>query len=264
VSTWRLPVAAAATATGSLVWPLVGAALPVFMWLVLGATLVAGGVLLAPSTGRLGRRVTWLPAAALALGVTLVGIGWGGFHEHRTEGALLHRLAPARVVVEGSLRVDPRAQVRGWSAIVDVALVRWDAGAARIRETVWASGSDGTLDAVRGDRIRVEGVVRVPEDPGFAASLLRRGIVAELSAGSVVRLGASSDPLIRAAQSVRAVVGRSIQRSFPSREAGLLLGLALGDDSGLEEGLERDFRATGLGHLLVVSGVNVASLGGRE
>ena len=45
---------------------------------------------------------------------------------------------------------------------------------------------------------------------------------------------------------------------FPAKEAGLLLGLLLGDDSELDAGLERDFRAAGLSHLLVVSGGNVA------
>jgi len=53
-------------------------------------------------------------------------------------------------------------------------------------------------------------------------------------------------------------VGTSIERVFPQREAGLLLGLLLGDDSRLDPGLERDFRAAGLSHLLVVSGGNVA------
>ena len=36
------------------------------------------------------------------------------------------------------------------------------------------------------------------------------------------------------------------------------MGLALGDDSRLDPALARDFQATGLGHLLVVSGENVA------
>ena len=67
-----------------------------------------------------------------------------------------------------------------------------------------------------------------------------------------------SDPFLRATQVFRAFVGRSIDRLFPPREAGLLLGLVLGDDSKLDAGLARDFHATGLGHLLVVSGENVA------
>ena len=57
---------------------------------------------------------------------------------------------------------------------------------------------------------------------------------------------------------MRGIVGRSIERAFPPKEAGLLLGLLLGDDSELDPALERDFRASGLSHLLVVSGGNVA------
>ena len=63
---------------------------------------------------------------------------------------------------------------------------------------------------------------------------------------------------MRATQAVRTTVGRSIEAVFPAREAGLLMGLALGDDSHLDPGVERDFKATGLTHLLVVSGGNVA------
>ncbi|HWL91134.1 MAG TPA: ComEC/Rec2 family competence protein, partial [Actinomycetota bacterium] len=70
--------------------------------------------------------------------------------------------------------------------------------------------------------------------------------------------GPSPSAFVRATQGARNVVGRSIERVFPSKEAGLLLGLLLGDDSRLDPGLERDFRAAGLSHLLVVSGGNVA------
>ncbi len=94
--------------------------------------------------------------------------------------------------------------------------------------------------------------------PGFASFLLRRGIAGELEVDEAERLGPAAFAPVRWAQAFRALAGRSIQSSFPPREAGLLMGLALGDDSHLDPGLERDFRATGLSHLLVVSGENVA------
>ncbi len=59
--------------------------------------------------------------------------------------------------------------------------------------------------------------------------------------------------VVRSAQSFRSFVGRPIARLFPPREAALM-GLALGDDSRLDPAPARDFQATGLGHLLVVSG----------
>ena len=108
--------------------------------------------------------------------------------------------------------------------------------AATLHESVWLSGHGEPLAAVRGDRVRVSGIAPGPQDAGFGEFLLRRGIAAELSAYRVERLGPSSNPLIRATQAVRAMIGRSIRSSFAPREAGLLLGLALGDDSGLDEG----------------------------
>ena len=104
----------------------------------------------------------------------------------------------------------------------------------------------------------MEGVLRTPDDPGFAEALRHKGIVAELQANNFERVGRASNPFVRATQVFRAFVGRSISRLFPPKEAGLLLGLVMGDDSQLDPGLARDFQATGLGHLLVVSGENVA------
>jgi competence protein ComEC len=98
----------------------------------------------------------------------------------------------------------------------------------------------------------------VPDEPGFATFLLRRGIVAQLDADAVTRLGPSEIAFVRWSQSFRSLVGGSLRERFPPREAGLLLGLSLGDDSLLDPTLERDFRASGLSHLLVVSGGNVA------
>src|SRR5439155_5109192 len=53
-------------------------------------------------------------------------------------------------------------------------------------------------------------------------------------------------------------LGRSVARVLPARQAGLLLGLALGDTSRLDPIVEDQFRATGLSHLTAVSGENVA------
>jgi competence protein ComEC len=285
VSAWRTPVAAAAFALGLFLWPAVGNLAPVAGWLVCGLSAVVAGLRLAPPiASRRGpleeaglaepeepaidalsgatlaprRAPAWMPPICVALGLLLAGVAWGGFHQHRTEGALVRRLAPTQVTVEGTLRVDPESQERGWSAVLDVSLVRWGDRAARIDESVWVAGYDEAPVAVRGDRLRLTGMLRWPDDPGFAGSLLRRGIGAELLADRTERIGPSSSPLVRAAQSFRAFVGRSIGRLFPAREAGLLMGLALGDDSRLDEELARDFHATGLGHLLVVSGENVA------
>ena len=252
-----VPAAAASFWAGLLLWPVFGRGIPVPLWLAFGVAGAVGAVGVA-GRRREERRPT-VSAALAAAAIVALGIGWGGFALHRTQGAYLARIAPASAEVEGALRTDPTVTARGWWAIVDASAVTWPGGAARIRESVWLDGDGEPPHAVRGDRLRVDGGLLAPEnDGGFGSSLLRRGIAVEISAREVLRLGPSSNPLVRAAQGFRAFVGRSIDRLFPQPEAGLLLGLALGDDSRLDPGLARDFQATGLGHLLVVSGENVA------
>jgi competence protein ComEC len=280
VGAWLLPASACAFWLGLLAAPSFGRVAPVLAWLVLGggalvASLLVGAELAdvtlqrglvdrrleapavsAASPGRPGGRAP--PALALALaGLVALGIGWGTFQRHRVEGSLLRSLAPGVVAVEGQLRTDPSISDHGWSAILDVRRVASGPDAWAVREPVWVSGTDAP-PAVRGDRLRVEGTAEVPEELSFRSSLERRGIGVEVRGRTVGVLGHASDPLLRAAQAFRGFVGRSISRLFPQREAGLLLGLALGDDSRLDEALARDFHATGLGHLLVVSGENVA------
>jgi competence protein ComEC len=204
-----------------------------------------------------------LPAAAavgLLLGVVCLGVGWGGLHVEGLETSLLAKLAPQRVTVEGDLIVDPQVTSYGWSAVARVERLEWPEGFVAVRAPIWVSGDEEAPAARRGDRIRLEGVLRVPDDPDFATALLHKGIPAQLQVSSFERLGPSANTFIRASQVARDVVGRSIERVFPEREAGLLLGLLVGDDSKLDPGLERDFRAAGLSHLLVVSGGNVAMI----
>ncbi|HJS26005.1 MAG TPA: DNA internalization-related competence protein ComEC/Rec2 [Actinomycetota bacterium] len=284
MSSWILPAIASAMWAGLLFRPYVGDAVPVAVWFGAGVLGLAAGVALAPARGdehrgaldRAGLSTThplahavasprpdrstpsWPAAAVASLATLALAIGWGSAHHHRVEGGLVARLAPTAVVVEGSLRVDPQAEADRWSAVLDVALIRWSGRAAQVHESVWLSGRDEPPAAVRGDRLRVSGTPGVPEDAGFGEFLLRRGIAAELRVSDAERLGPAGFAPIRWAQSVRELVGRSIVASFPPREAGLLLGLAVGDDSRLDPIVERDFRASGLSHLLVVSGGNVA------
>jgi predicted membrane metal-binding protein len=207
-----------------------------------------------------GRRAGWGPAAApliATIGVFLLAVGWGGAHAHKVAGSLLARLATERVSVQGVLRTDPSAQISGWSAVMDAGQVEWQGETAAIHESLWVQGQDRSPTALRGDRVLLEGRILVPEDPEFADALARRAIAAEIRVTTFRRLGPSANPIVRAAQAFRSFVGRSIARLFPPREAGLLMGLALGDDSRLDPALARDFQATGLGHLLVVSGDNV-------
>ncbi|MDP9341041.1 MAG: DNA internalization-related competence protein ComEC/Rec2 [Actinomycetota bacterium] len=215
--------------------------------------------------GRLARAPPVLPAIAAAATFFLLGAGWTGLHEDRVRSSPLARLAPATVTVIGSLQDDPSAGRFGWSAIIGVSEVRVTGNGdgqadtvVPVHGSVWLEGSGSLPPARRGDRLRAEGKLERPGVGSFASFLASRSIAAVMQADRTVRLGPSSNPLVRAAQVVRGTLLREVRSLFGRREAGLLMGLALGDTSMLDPGDEEHFRATGLGHLLAVSGENVA------
>lgn len=281
MTAWLLPLSACAFWAGLVVAPSGGGRAPIPVWLAVGGCLLvasagAGGrrtdiafraglvdrrfeppSVSVVSGGRSDGRAPAVVLGLLLLALIALGIGWGALARARVAHSLLLRISPGAVTLDGQLRTDLSTSEHGWSAILDVRRVAWDAGVATLRESVWVSG-DRAPAAVRGDRLRLTGLVEAPQDAEFLSSLQRRGIAVEVRTRRVSVLGGATDPVLRGAQAFRAFVGRSISRLFPQPEGGLLLGLALGDDSRLDETLARDFHATGLGHLLVVSGENVA------
>jgi competence protein ComEC len=284
VSPWTLPVVAGAFWIGLLSWPLVQRLAAPWEFLVAGLALlglgaaiaptrsrgpralVAGGVLLekptlaaveAPAAAG-GRGPPLLVAVACLAGFLVLGCGWAGVHAGRIAASQLAPIAPAHVELEATLRSDPGESQYGWSAQADVSSVTWSGTASAAHESVWVSGDGSAPEAARADRVHLEGTLLVPQPGEFTDFLHQRGVAVELQAQDFVRVGYSSDPFVHGAQLFREFVGRSIKSLFPLKDAGLLMGLALGDTSALDAGLARDFQATGLGHLLVVSGENVA------
>ncbi|HEX3299405.1 MAG TPA: DNA internalization-related competence protein ComEC/Rec2 [Actinomycetota bacterium] len=283
---WGAPLVASAFWAGLLLWdirPASATTWPWWVWVVLGCVALAGAIAAAPrrrgddpidraglsggappavaavaSTPTDPSRSPLKAIALVVLGAILCGVGWAGLGALRAEHSLLHRLAPRTVTLLATLREDPEPSAFGWYAIVDVSDVSWAGGAATLRETTWVSGNDAPPAAVRGDQLLIEGTLQIPDDAGFAATLAHRGLAVSVRAIEVQRVGGFPSPFVRMTQVVRAFVGTTIERIFPPREAGLLLGLVLGDASKLDPVTTRDFQTVGLGHLLVVSGENVA------
>jgi len=287
MSAWLLPAATAAWWAGLLAG--FGPARSWTTWIpgLLGLASLAAGAIAAPAVRRRDpvavaglvpealrpagvvqgvtppmRRPSGSIVAVTALvlgGVSATGVCWALIAGQRVGSSPLAAMAPDRVEAEATLREDPRPGALGWHALADVRLVRMaDGSASSLRETIWLSGDEEPPSVVRGDLVRIDGALQVPDDPEFLDALHAKGVAVTLRASEVERVGGSPNPFVRSTQAVRETVGRSIEAVFPVREAGLLMGLALGDDSHLDPGVERDFKATGLTHLLVVSGGNVA------
>jgi hypothetical protein len=114
--------------------------------------------------------------------------------------------------------------------------------------------ADPLRGASAGDRFVVEGEVSSLR-PGLAY-LRWRHVVGQLRVSSVRAAGPAWWPW-RLATRVRSLV-ESSAASLPEQQRALFDGFVLGDARGQSVEVASDFRASGLTHLLVVSGENVA------
>ncbi|MBA3653331.1 MAG: ComEC/Rec2 family competence protein [Actinobacteria bacterium] len=138
------------------------------------------------------------------------------------------------------------------------------AGALRVELRVghrhleaWARGgaAGGLYNRLAGERVEVAGGLRaVPAT--MAARLARRHIAAQLNVDRVGRWWPGSPPA-RLANGLRRTLLRGAS-SMPDDQRSLFSGFVLGDDRGQPPTITDDFRGSGLSHLLVVSGENVA------
>jgi competence protein ComEC len=191
-----------------------------------------------------------------ALGLGIAGWGIGSFRLAAIDdSALAPRIGTAeRVLVEvaepprhGSFELRMRAVVLRW-------------GDLRPREPVLLELPLGRAPP-QGARLSLIGLLRAPRGPshGFdeRAWLRRHGIHAVLRGrewrivGRRGGLGGVADRLHRW------LAGASVPGLGGVRR-GVIEGIVLGEDEGLSDRLRQDFRASGLYHLLAVSGGNVA------
>jgi competence protein ComEC len=193
----------------------------------------------------------------LAAALLLAGWWWGSVRlAALDESALLPlvgRAGPARLEVTGPARRSTFA-VR-----VPVRVLRFGELATRERARL-------DLPRVRAppQGAIVETIARVerprgPDEGGFdeSAYLHRQGIQVVLAADDYSVVGRRGG-LGGVADRLRATVARSLAPGVTGERRAVIAGIVLGEDEGLETSLRDGFRASGLYHLLAVSGQNVA------
>jgi len=116
-----------------------------------------------------------------------------------------------------------------------------------------------------GSELVVRGRVRRPrreagERFDFGAHLRRRGVAAELWLAAVRPTGRRRQGLQGGVDSMRTRAERALSAGVAPRGAALLRGMVLGQDDLIDEATREDWRASGLAHLLAVSGQNVMLL----
>jgi competence protein ComEC len=165
---------------------------------------------------------------------------------------------------------------RSWAGLRPPALGQWSgvatlvgdpapaAGALRAdvriggkRVEVWARGSAARAlrDRLSGERVQLRGLLS-PVPPDARQRLARRHIGARMTVSGASLVSAGDFPS-RLANGLRRTLLRGAGVMAPGSRA-LFAGFVLGDDRDQRPEVTEDFRASGLSHLLVVSGQNVA------
>jgi len=102
---------------------------------------------------------------------------------------------------------------------------------------------------------------RLPGGYDRAAYLARQSVYFESTTGVVKRMGPGSLSLVkRAAVSTRMRLESVLKQTMPPEPAGVLAGLLFGSRSSLPDHVKESFKASGVFHLLAVSGAHIAML----
>lgn len=213
----------------------------------LAAVAVAVGAAAVPERARY-----WL----LALALVLAGWWWGSMRLGALDGSVLRSqigtAGHATLVVSEPPRLGPfgaraAVEVRAYRGDVlrEKALARLPAGAAPRQGAI--------LDAL----VRVE-APRPPRN-GFDEQtwLRRRGVHVVVHVARWRQIGRRGG-LGGVADGLRGQVAESLAGAGAGVRGKLVVGIVLGDDQGVPEGLRDRFRAAGLYHVLAVSGQNIA------
>jgi competence protein ComEC len=247
------------------------AALDRFPHLV-AAALVAVGLAVAPNravaTGVVVA-VAALAAASVALGVrrgvavaalvaVLAGAGAGSVRVAAIDSVADRVHAGDRIDGEATVAERPRSSRFGSSTVLE--LPSGTRVLARAPASLhWPAGGDpGTI-------VAVTGTARAPRrspssDFDWPAYLRRHGIAVEVSVDVLRPTGRRRGGFAGAIDSMRRRAERAVAADLPGPKAALARGMVLGQDEAIAETVRDEFRASGLAHLLAVSGQNVMLL----
>lgn len=170
------------------------------------------------------------------------------------------------VQVTGSLE-KPAVQKDGYVEL----LVRSESIVASDGESRRAEGlvlvrADHDAGLHYGDRLLISGALTTPpeyEDFSYRDHLARRGVHSLMPFASIERLESGRGNLFWATMyGLRARGVDTLYRLYPPREAALLAGILLGDESGLSEKVKTAFNDTGTRHIIAISGFNISVIAG--
>ena len=203
---------------------------------------------------------SWRRVGTIACLLALCGWWWGSARLDRLDQSALRsevgRAETALVVISGqprrgrfNLKMTVRVRRFGLLAVDEPAQLELPLGRA----------------PPQGGILEVRAEAKLPRGPrhGFdERTWLRRHGIHVVLAGDRWRLVGHRRGLGGLGDRLRTWLARSVAGGLHGERRGVLLGVVLGEEQGLDEQLRQDFRSSGLYHLLAVSGQNVALVAG--
>ena len=198
--------------------------------------------------------------AGLSVAAFLLGAGRGAL---APTVALPPDLAGQTVSVSGTVDDDPVARKASRRLIVQVDHVLTGAEQTsvtfRIEATVY-----GMTPVNYGDLVLLAGEIQQPprfDQFDYRAYLAEQGIAGVMPGARLVRVTShGGDPLHTALFEVRHAVVEAVDRALPEPQAALLLGVVFGYRAALPPTLQQQMVASGLIHIVVISGLKVSLL----
>jgi len=228
---------------------------------MLPSTPGAGMVALALILPALGIALALRPAViAIALAAALAGVARAelpAIDAHIADRARIE--AGHAAVIRGQVADDSRPTGGGAEVLVIPSVIAVDGRALTDIGNLMIRWR-GPLTVAYGDQVQATGKLMLPRDlPTFdrRAYLAQRQAYLELQASSIAVTG-THDGLLRLAAAIRAWYAGAVDRVLPPPHASVLLGVVLGVRQGIPPDLQKALVATGLVHLLVLSGLKVA------
>jgi competence protein ComEC len=232
---------------------------PWWMWAI-GAALVALWIVLA------ARRKHGVILAVCAAFLAVGGLRYALAQPHITPSHVAYYNSGDYVILDGVVIASPEPRERS-------TLLRLNAEQLTLDDdtTVDVHGcvmvqAVGVENVRYGDPVRVVGRLETPpedEDFSYRDYLARQGVYSLIRFGSVEVTGERRGfVILQALSDFRARAQEAIGQLLPDPEATLLSGILLGIEYGIDPQVREAFHATGLTHVIAISGFNMTIIAG--
>ena len=189
-----------------------------------------------------------------------------GYSQFRAHFDLRNDTLPDYISLEGAWEGEivsfPDTREKTNRAYVDLDSFRSsDSEEVSIRgKALLITGAENIFDY--GDRVRIEGKLLAARDFGtfnYRAYLRRFGAHGILKSTEleILKPAIGGSFLLRTAKKTRNILAQNLSKSLPEPHATIAMGVLLGVKNQMPDHTAKDFKQSGLQHLLVVSGTNV-------